>query len=247
MIGYYGRTEIYIKSKHFEAMMLSLFWWLILLPGVALASLQEETAVHASLRMADGTAVVGETVTLERLPEGNLILPSCFTDANGRCTWYVSRGLYQVLFTRPLDDISSLAVAEGGLQGLGITVGDEAITYHFTFHTDGRVYFDTTPEADRPTPFIPTEAIEQGSIRPTVTASSPASLTATLPTTNTIPVAATPTLDTAVANTPIKAWRVLIFIAVGLIIGGVIHLWSQKHPKTDKKTTRLPDQETKNA
>lgn len=232
MVGYYGQSEIYIKRKHVEAMMWSLLWWLALLPGVVLASLQEDTAVHIFLRTADGLAVAGETVILERLPEDEPVLPTCTTDAAGHCTWYVRRGLYQVLFTRPLDDISALAVAEGGLQGLGITVGDEAITYHFTFHSDGRVYFDTTPDADRPTPFIPVGDTWQGGTVPTAAPPDPAP-TATNPFTRTMTGEPTPTLDTAVPQATTNSWRLLLFIATGLVLGGGFHWWSrhrQQHP-----------------
>src|SRR5690606_28151427 len=108
------------------------------------------THLQIRLRAGDGAAIVGETVILERLPEEERMLPECTTDAYGECSWHVNRGLYQVLFTRPLDDITALAVAEGGLRGLGITVGETDIIYHFIFHSDGHVYFDATPEAAVP-------------------------------------------------------------------------------------------------
>ena len=124
------------------------------------------------LRHSDGRAAVREAVRLARLPEetapsaGSGQAVSCLTDALGRCAWPVTRGLYQVLFDRPLDLISAMAVGEGGLRGLAVTVGDTDITYHFTFHRGGAgaasdadyVYFDAAPEAAVPVPIIPTAA-----------------------------------------------------------------------------------------
>ncbi len=34
--------------------------------------------------------------------------------------------------------------------------GNKPLTYHFTFHSDGRVYFDLAPDAPLPVPKIPT-------------------------------------------------------------------------------------------
>lgn len=243
MVGYYGQTEIYIKSKQIEAMVWSLLWWLALLPGVVLASLQAETAVHISLRLADGSAVVGEAVILERLPEGEAVMPACTTDAFGRCTWYTGRGLYQVIFTRPLDDISLLAVAEGGLQGLGITVGEADITYHFTFHTDGRVYFDTTPDTARPTPFIPVGDTLQGGVAPTSVATDLAP-TATTPSTSTITGEPTPTLDTAVPQAMTRPWRLLLFIATGLVLGGGFHWWSRNRQQPSNRQSQIANRKS---
>jgi hypothetical protein len=41
------------------------------------------------------------------------------------------------------------------MAGFGITVGDAAITYSFTFQDDGHVYFDSTPDATVPSPIMP--------------------------------------------------------------------------------------------
>ena len=118
------------------------------------------------LRASDGSAVVDEPVVLQRLPDEEDIAPACRTDTEGICTWRVRRGLYQLLFDRPLDAVSALAVAEGGLRGLGVTVGDATITYHFTFHSDGRVYFDAAPEAAVPVPIIPESDELHGGVEP---------------------------------------------------------------------------------
>ncbi|HRQ42343.1 MAG TPA: hypothetical protein PLD25_30880, partial [Chloroflexota bacterium] len=199
-------------------------WWpvlLVMLMGIAEAQTGGSTRLQIRLRYGDGTAVVGETVTLERLPEEEPILPSCTTDDQGACTWYVGRGLYQVLFTRSLDDVSSLAVAEGGLRGLGITVGDDPITYHFTFPSDGRVYFDAAPEAAVPVPLVPVGQAWHGGIVPspfpTVSETEPA---------NAAPPPApapTSTPDTAVSSPPSGSfWRLLLFFGGGLALGGII-------------------------
>jgi hypothetical protein len=197
---------------------------LTLLVGIAEAQTSNDTRLQIRLRGSDGTAVVGETVILERLPEAAPISPDCKTDINGECIWHVNRGLYQVLFTRPLDDISTLAVAEGGLLGFGITVGEEDIIYHFTFHSDGRVYFDAAPEAVVPSPIIPVGEALHGGTAPTPV----------LPTIGDEPVGETPTpeatntSDTAARTTPRSSWHFILFIGGGLMVGGSLHLWSRQ-------------------
>ncbi|MAU00625.1 MAG: hypothetical protein CL608_26065 [Anaerolineaceae bacterium] len=146
-----------------------------------------------------------------------------------------------MLFERPLDNISSLAVAEGGLRGLGITVGDQDIAYHFTFHSDGRVYFDAAPEAAVPSPIIPVGDVLHDGTAPTPT----------LTVTRDEPVEETPmpeptsAPDTAVRTTSGSSWRLILFIAGGLVIGGGLHLWSRKKQTSGQKTKRLNDQATK--
>ncbi len=237
---------------------------LALLMGMTETQTSGDIQLQIRLRNSDGTAVVSETIILQRLPEEEAITPAfrqaqgdnCITDANGECTWYVGRGLYQVLFTRPLDDISALAVADGGLSGFGITVGEEDIVYHFTFHSDGRVYFDAAPEAVVPFPIIPSPNALYGGTEPT-------------PVVDDEPVEETPTPeptnapDTAAGNTSGRSWPLILFIGGGLAMGGGLHLWSRKKrpsaPKTnrqkdqatnrptDQATNRPTDQETKNA
>jgi hypothetical protein len=192
----------------------------------------EAVSLTIKLRHSDGTAVVGETVILERQPEEAPIPPNCTTDASGSCSWTVKRGLYQVLFERPLDDISALAVAEGGLRGFGITVGDEPITYHFTYHSDARVYFDAASEAAVPSPIIPVGETLHGGAAPTP--AQPAIDDEPVAETHTAEPTSTP--DTAVTPSFGSAWRLLLFIGGGLVIGGSLHflrlrseqLWSTK-------------------
>ncbi|MBX3055895.1 MAG: hypothetical protein KF770_05420 [Anaerolineae bacterium] len=207
-------------------------WWacwlpflLVLLAGMTEMPANGDVSLTIRLRAGDGTAVAGETVSLQRLPEEEPVSPECETDAQGKCTWYVGRGLYQVLFNRPLDDISALAVAEGGLRGLGITVGDADITYHFTFPSDGRVYFDTAPEAAVPVPLMPVGEAWHGGIAPTpspiVTEDDPAKATPA--------PAPVPIQDTAVSPSPSGSfWRLLLFFGGGLALGGSIHWWSRR-------------------
>lgn len=117
--------------------------------------LAAQTAVPVTIviRYADGAPVVGEEMRLIRHP--SLTTETAVTNTGGQCLFHVPRGLYEVAFTPRLDAVSALAVAEGGLHGFGITVGDEAITYHFTFQADGHVYFDNTPAAATPSPIKP--------------------------------------------------------------------------------------------
>ena len=234
-----------MKRTHWLASWVPFF--LAMLVGIAEAQSVGDTRLQIRLRHSDGTAVTGETVILQRLPEEEPVFPDCTTDAYGECTWYVGRGLYQVLFERPLDDISALAVAEGGLRGFGITVGDESITYHFTFHSDGRVYFDAAPEAAVPSPIIPVGDVLHGGTAPTptltVTRDEPVEETPTPEPTN--------TPDTAVDPPSGNSWRLIVFIGGGLVIGGGLHVWTRRRRQStglsDNKTARLSDQETKNA
>ena len=137
---------------------------------------RDETTVPLTIRLrdSDGRPVTGEVVKLSRLPEETAV--TCTTDTQGECAWPAAPGLYQLLFDRPLDDITAAILGESGLRGLGVMVGaapnggapngaapngespngNKPLTYHFTFHSDGRVYFDLAPDAPRPVPKIPT-------------------------------------------------------------------------------------------
>ncbi|MCL4266121.1 MAG: hypothetical protein KJ069_23125 [Anaerolineae bacterium] len=230
---------------------------LAVLVGITTAQSGGDTRLTIRLRASDGRAVTGETIILERLPEEEPML--CVTDQDGACVWRVGRGLYQVLFTRPLDDISALAVAEGGLRGLGITMGDASVTYHFTFHSDGRVYFDAAPDAAVPSPLIPIGEARHGGSAPTPAlpagVDEPAEVTPTPEPTN--------APDTAVRTTSGSSWRLILFIGGGLVIGGGLHLLrrrakpilhapkgkgrSGKQQKPHAETTQPKDEETPHA
>ena len=190
---------------------------------IAPAHAAEASTLTVQLRQSDGTAVVDEPVSLERLPDENLIPPICQTDNHGRCTWQVERGLYQVLFAQPLDTISTLALAEGGLRGFGLTVGDTPVTYHFTFHSDGRIYFDATPGAAIPSPVIPVGEILHGGVVPTQV---PLAIVTESAAPTRVPEA-TPMPETAGDQTS-GGWRLLLFIGSGLGIGGSLHIWSRQ-------------------
>ena len=176
------------------------------------------------LRYSDGTAVTGESITLERLPQE---LPmSCVTDERGRCTWQVGRGLYQVLFERPLDQISALSLAEGGLRGFGLTVGEFDIAYHFVFYGDGRAYFDAAPDALRPKPILPQFQSIQGGTLPFIDeAVLPAETTGQTVVANT-----TPEPETAAAATSPSGASLLLLLGLGLLLGGGLHLLQRRWP-----------------
>ena len=208
------------------------------------AQAQQTVRLEIRLRDSGGTAVSGETVTLQRLPEEMPVLPNCTTGTDGVCIWYVTRGLYQVLFTQPLDDVSALALAEGGLRGFGITVGDEPITYHFTLQRDDHVYFDAAPEAVIPVPIVPSHDSLHGG-----TAATPAiMLTPAEQSTSVIelvPVEETtaPTTiipaetdgETAVDSTSSPVWHLLVYIGLGLLFGGAVYAW----PKSTRRGSRI--------
>jgi hypothetical protein len=214
-----------MKHKRTPTIILSLFFWLLFFPGTAGAG---DVELRIQLRDSVGAAVAGETVILQQLPAEESDALTCLTDASGECVWFVGRGLYQVSFTRPLDDVSALALAEGGLQGFGLTVGEEAITYHFTFHSDGRVYFDAVPEAIVPIPLIPSPEALHGGVEaavntPAIGGDANGALTNETPTARPSDVQMT-----AVRSKSGNSWQVIWLIALGLIIGGGLHLWSRR-------------------
>jgi hypothetical protein len=218
-----------MKRKQIRWMIFCLAVWLLFAPDVSQA-LGEAGDVELRIRLRDseGVAVVGETVILARFPEEEAVAPTCLTDASGECAWSVGRGLYQVLFTRPLDNISALSLAEGGLRGFGVTVGDTAVTYHFTFHSDGRVYFDAAPESAVPVPVIPSQESLHGGVEAAV--HTPViGRDANGESTNEIPTARPSDVQmTAVKSKSGNSWQIILFIALGLIIGGGFHLWSRR-------------------
>lgn len=142
-----------------------LFLWVTLFTPVAYAQGSNEVALTIQLRASDGAPLGGVTVILERLPDAAARSPECQTNQGGLCTWSVAPGLYQVRFpVYTLDDLSALALAEGGLSGLGVTVGESAIRYAFTVQDDGHVYFDATPDAAVPTPRLPIQTDLSGGV-----------------------------------------------------------------------------------
>lgn len=199
----------------------------------------EPVRLTIRLRTSDGAAVVGETVRLERLPEAEPVAPACRTSPQGECTWSVPQGLYQVSFTRPPDEVSAQALAEGGLTGLGLTVGTADITYPFTFHSDGHVYFDASPEAAVPSPLIPPVAALSGGLELSATPSPPPAQPVDVTATRS-PESATPEKAASEA-TPGHPWRLIRFIGGGLVIGGSLHLWSRRKQITAHQTRSSQD------
>ena len=172
------------------------------------------------LRDSDGLAVAGEPMVLQRLPDAEPTLPPCRTDSKGRCSWSVTPGLYQLQFDRPLDEVSALALAEGGLSGLGISVGETPVIYHLTFHHDGRVYFDAAPEADIPQPIIPTGQMLHGGVpQPTPPSADEALVPAMAPTAT----AAPSTAPAAKEETP---WHLLLYVGGGILVGLTLYLFT---------------------
>ena len=208
---------------------------LLLIPSAGAQTEAESVTLRIRLRAADGRPLSGEPITLQRLPDEESVLPECTTDAQGACAWRVGRGLYQVLFARPLDGVTALALAEGGLRGFGLTVGEADVTYHFTLHGDGHVYFDAAPEAAVAAPIIPTPDPLHGGVAPLPTPKATAfpETDAQLPSTR----GASPTA-TAVAE-PVGdrsgRWPLALFVGLGLALGGGLHLWS------GRRRRRKPD------
>ena len=239
-------------KKGFEDRWMLKHRWLLTIAIIAGALLPtaargqgETVALTVQLRTAGGEPVAGEPVELQRLPDEEVIQPPCSTDDTGRCTWQVGRGLYQVLFERPLDDVSALALAEGGLRGFGLTVGAEAITYHFTFHDDGHAYFDAAPEAGRPVPIIPTPELLHGGVAPTPTAEPAGEILAEAEPPATEGDGAGETLPEPAENVNSGLrWRLILFVGVGLVVGGGLHLWSRRK---ERATSAAVDREDTHA
>jgi len=225
-----------MRRKSFIWIIIFILWAMAAQPD-DMARAQEGRAVDLQIRLraSDGAPVVDEPVTLQRLPEEEDIAPQCRTDAGGVCIWRVPSGLYQLDFDRPLDDVSALAAAEGGLRGLGITVGDAPITYHFTFHDDGRVYFDTAPESIVPVPFIPDLDDLHSAATPTTIATPAVPMTpdASGPPAESTPIPAGPTSPTVSFS-----WRILLFMGLGLVVGGGLHIWTRKRKRSNPSAVK---------
>lgn len=205
---------------------------------LSLSLLQATNAVplRLVLRSADGAPLVGEPVTLERLPDAETVLPACLTDAAGACAWAVAPGLYQVRFARPLDPVSRLALAEGGLSGFGLTVGERPVTYHFTLAGDDHVYFDAAPEAARPDPVIPSLADLEPA--PDVATATPGVVETPLAVTLVrLDEGTVPRLPGETADRP--RWQLLLALGLGLLLGGGLHLWTRHWQDRKRPVARL--------
>lgn len=192
---------------------------------VALAQAPETVELTIQLRDADGRSQAGEPVRLLQQPDSVPVLSDCQTDALGECHWQVTPGLYELQFSTAPDALTALALAEGGLAGHGITVGETAIRYGFVQIAGGVIYFDTAPEANRPVPFIPTwadlhhHADELPQTTPTFTSTEQSASYPLTPITT--PEPGEPAGSTA------PSWRLLGFLALGLLTGASLHLISR--------------------
>jgi hypothetical protein len=237
--------RFHTAPKRFRQSLLGAAVWMLLLAVITPAQADEIVRLEIRLRDAGGTAVTGESVILERLPEEEPM--PCLTDDTGACAWQVGRGLYQVLFERPLDPVSALALAEGGLRGFGVTVGDADIVYHFTFHSDGHAYFDGAPEAAVPAPLIPSLHALQGGVAPTPVLPVMGNGRTATPVPSEVP-------ETPATSAGGQTHRLLFFIVLGLAAGGGLHAWSRLKEKShgpsrpgDHTATQRTDQEEPHA
>ena len=185
-------------------------------------------ALEIRVRDAEGNPLAGETIRIALSLSERSGLDQCITDTTGTCHWELGKGIYEVHWDRPMDDLSILTSAENGLNSFGVTVGDEPIAYHFVLHTDSRIYFDAAPNAAIPEPIIPTintihlhAPLEIGVGK--VEFSAEIALTPTAePTKQLSETAQQPESD---SDSP---WRILLLIIIGLLVGGCLHLWSQR-------------------
>lgn len=154
--------RMYLKRPKagIQLVVIALAWVGLTLPaGVSPAHAPSSILVTIQLRDSQGLGLAGVAVLILRPPE-NELANGCTTDATGRCQVALGRGIYAVNIAHSaLSELNQLAVAEGGLGDLGITVGGEAITYGFVVAADGYLYFDAAPQAAQPEPIFPTEAM----------------------------------------------------------------------------------------
>jgi hypothetical protein len=143
-------------------------------------------------------------------------------------------------------------LAEGGLRRYGITVGERSVSYHFTFHHDGLVYFDSEPSAPVPVVVVPSlEDLHLGHTPP-ATATAPPDETGGASTAET-PAAQMPASATAMqltgegpSETPVLTWLLFLSIAAGLLITVALPLMLRQSPRgagsrrMDGWTTALP-------
>ena len=215
--------------------------WLFSLVPVTYAPVSREVALTIQLRASDGAPLVGEDIILEQLPDAAAEGPECQTNQEGLCTWLVAPGLYQVRFLAyTLDDLSALALAEGGLSGLGVTVGESAIRYAFTVQADGHVYFDAMPNAAAPTPRLPVQTDLSGG----VVISSAMSLVTPSQVTST-PVMPEPQAGAVARDArPQSGWQTVIAIGGGLFLGVMVWLSQRYRNGAFTKPKAVQAQET---
>jgi len=215
-------------------------FYLLLLSSIWLAPpvlAGESVTLTIQLRAADGTPLMGESVILEQLPDAAAEGPECQTNQEGLCTWPVAPGLYQVRFPAyALDDLSALALAEGGLSGLGVTVGESAIRYAFTVQDDGHVYFDATPDAAAPTPRLPTQFGVSGGVvlSPAVSQVTEPQVTAT----------STQAEANALGTRLQPGWQMVIAIGGGIFLGLIVWLGQRYLNGAFTKPKAVQSQET---
>ena len=122
---------------------------------ITLLQIAAPAPVVIQVRYADSSSFT-EPVQI-RSDEGELLM-TCEPDEAGRCTLQLSRGLYLV---EPigigLDAVSAKAAVEIGGRWLGITIGDEPISYGFVVEGES-LYFDETPDQVQVRPFRPKQA-----------------------------------------------------------------------------------------
>jgi len=197
----------------------------------------EAVTLTVQFRATDGAPLGGETVILERLPDAAAMEPACITQNDGTCQWFVAPGLYQVRFPAyTLDDLSALALAEGGLNGLGVTVGESAIRYAFTVQDDGHVYFDATPDAAAPTPRLPAQFGVSGGVMISRAVSLVAEPRAT--------ATSTQAEANALGTRPQPGWQTVIAIGGGMFLGLIVWLGQRYRNGAFTKPEAVQPQET---
>ena len=196
-----------------------------MMPQPIFAFSEKLVSVEVFVRDTNGAPLANEPIRIALSFSADTANRECLTDSTGRCQWEVESGIYELYWERWLDALSRQAAAENGLSTFGITVGDIPITYHFVLHSDNRIYFDAAPDAAIPDPIIPTEAMifQHGRVEGQAEGVRfSAEITPTLSADTT----QITTLETS--SNPTTMWRILLFILVGLLIGGTLHLWSQQ-------------------
>ena len=180
---------------------------------------QNTVELDIHLRDAEGQPLANEPIRIAEPFAPSSSYAVCLTNAEGMCRWGVTQGVYEVHWGQTLDALSQVASAENGLQSIGITVGQTPITYHFVLHNNDHIYFDAASASSVPQPIIPSqETLFTHGVDRSVES------TTTMPLSEPVVVS-----EVEVSSTSSNGWHLLLFVALGLCIGGSLHYWSRQH------------------
>ena len=215
-------VSLTIRGSALAWIICSMVVFLACLSTARLVAAQTDVvAVTVRLRDVDGLPVRDALLHLVPFAGEPSGATRCQTDDAGQCYWRVPSGVYELLSDAPLDALSQYAVAEGGLRGLGLTVGSDPITYTLTIQPDDNLYFDTEPEAVTPVPFIPAITNTHLHVVPTIVVPT---ITAQPVITNEV-AAETAAIDTAEPTSSSFSFSPSLFLLLLSVTLATVTLW----------------------